>query len=248
MHPEKSVSRILSILFMAFVAIVLTACFGGGGGGGSSAPTSQSVGGGGVKGPLANAVVTAYAFDATAAGFRGAVIDTGTTDDSAKITGLALTLPLAPPYILEFTTVAGTTDITTGVAPVITTMRTVLTQALLDNGEDIYATPLTTMATDLSVANAGTTAFGGDDTASVTSAEFVAALPIAASQVASTLGFGIDSTIDIFDTPPLVDDTTDTTEEQTNVAAYRAAVEAVTAVVYAMDQQSSGTTPDSVFG
>ena len=244
MHPEKSLSRILSISLSAFVALVLTACGGGGGGGGTT--QTQSIGGGGVKGPLANAIVTAYTFDSTAAGYKGAVIDTGTTDASAKITGLALTLPLAPPYILEFTSDAGTTDITTGMAPVITTMRTVLTQALIDTGEDVYATPLTTMATDLAVANAGTAAFGGDDTAPVTAAEFVAALPVAASQVSSTLGFGIDSTIDIFDTPPLVDDTTDTTGEQTSVAAYRAAVEAVTAVVYEMDQQNSGTTPDSV--
>ena len=209
MHPEKSVARILSILFMAFMAIVLTAC-GGGGGGGSSAPATQGIGGGGVKGPLANAIVTAYAFDATAAGFKGAVIDTGTTNANAKIAGLALTLPLAPPYILEFTSDGSTTDITTGMAPVITTMRTVLTQALLDNGEDIYATPLTTMATDLAVANADSNVapFTGDASGTTSSAEFVAALPIAASQVASTLGFGIDSTIDIFDTPPLVDDRT----------------------------------------
>ena len=38
MHPEKSVSRILSILFMAFVAFVLTAC-GGGGASGTPDPT-----------------------------------------------------------------------------------------------------------------------------------------------------------------------------------------------------------------
>lgn len=244
MHPQKSLSRILSTSLTAFVALALAAC--GGGGGSNGTTQTQSIGGGGVKGPLANAIVTAYAFDASAAGFKGAVIDTGSTDTSAKITGLALTLPLTPPYILEFTSDSGTTDITTGMAPVITTMRTVLTQALIDSGEDVYATPLTTMAADLAVANAGTAAFGGDDVAPVTSSEFVAALPIAASQVASTLGFGINSTVDIFDTPPLVDDTTDTTEEQASVAAYRAAVEAVTAVVYQMDQQSTGTTPDAV--
>ncbi len=248
MPAEKSIARILSILFMAVVALVLSACGGGGGGGGGGGTTTQSIGGGGVKGPLANADVTAYAFDASAPGFKGSVIDTGTTDASAKITGLALPTPLTPPYILEFTSNSGTTDITTGQAPVITTMRTVLTQALIDGGEDIYATPLTTMATDLAVAKADSNVapFTGDNNGTTTSAEFVAALPIAAGQVTSTLGFGVDSSIDIFDTPPLVDDTTDTTAEQTAVAAYRAAVEAVTAVVYEMDQQSAGTTPDVV--
>ena len=233
-------------LLAALVAIGLSAC--GGGGGGNDGPTSQGVGGGGVKGPLANATVTAYAFDASAAGFKGAVVDTGTTGADTKITGLSLPLPLTPPYILEFTSTSGTTDITTGQAPVITTMRTVLTQALLDSGEDIYATPLTTMATDLAVAKADSTTapFGGDGDGTTTAAEFVAALPVAAAQVTSTLGFGMGSTVDIFDTPPLVDGTTDTNEEQAAVAAYRAAVEAVTAVVYEMDQRSAGTTPDVV--
>ena len=132
MQPDTTVNRTPRVLFFAAMAFLLTAC-GGGGGGGGSATQTQSVGGGGVKGPLANAVVTAYAFDATAAGYKGAVIDAGTTDANAKIADLALTLPLAPPYILEFTTVTGTTDITTGQTPVITTMRTVLTQALLEH-------------------------------------------------------------------------------------------------------------------
>jgi hypothetical protein len=240
-------STLFSVLkgFVFFVAAVIYGCGGGGGGGG--APVA--VGGGGVKGPLANAVVTVYAFDATAAGFKGGVVDTGSTDASAQITGLSLPFPLNPPYIMEFTSTAGTTtDITTGAFPVITTMRTVITQALLDGGEQIYATPLTTMATDLAIANAdsNTAPWGGDGDSTTSAAELVAALPVAASQVASTLGFGASSSVDIFDTPPLVDDTTDTGTEQQSVAEYRAAVEAVTAVVYQMDQQSSGTTPDQV--
>ena len=226
----------------------LMACSGGGGGNGA---TGATIGGGGVKGPMANATVTVYAFDASQPGFKGAAVGSGTTDGSAAITGLSLPFPLNPPYIMEFTANAGTTDITTGQAPVITELRTVITQSLLDKGEQIYATPLTTMAVDLAVANAdkntpltagGTTIWPGNNDGSTTAAEFEAALPLAATQVASTVGFGIDGNVDIFDTPPLLDSTTDSLEEQANVAAYRTAVEAVSAVVYEMSQQAAGDT------
>ena len=103
----------------------------GGGGGGGGDPVTRGVGGGGIKGPLVNAIVTVYEIDPTdlANGFKGAVVTTATTDAQAKIEGLALTFPFTQPFILEFTSNAGTTDIYTGVAPVITTMRTVLTLA-----------------------------------------------------------------------------------------------------------------------
>ena len=229
------------------LAFGLSGC---GGGGGSSAPASQSISGGGVKGPLAYAEVAVYSFDATQPGFKSAAsIDTGSTDANAAITGVMLPSSSNPPYIMEFTSTPGTTiDITTGEFPVITTMRTVITQALLDGGDEIYATPLTTMAVDIAVSNADSNVlpYAGDNDGVTTAAEFEAALKVAASQVVSTLGFGLDSSIDIFDTPPLVDSTTDTTEEQTDVAAYRAAVEAVTAVAYQIDQQTAGGTTDSV--
>ena len=100
---------------LAIVFLGLTACGGGGGGGGDDESTtttttttsSQSVSGGGVKGPLANAIVTVYAFDPTKPGFKGAAVATATTDASAAIVGLALPFPITPPYILEFTVMPG---------------------------------------------------------------------------------------------------------------------------------------------
>ena len=224
-------AALLKLTVSSFLIVSLISC--GGGGGGSddndattttpttpTTPTtsSTSVSGGGVKGPLANAIVTAYAFDPTKTGFKGVVAGSATTNASAAIVGLALPFPVTPPYILEFTSDAGTTDITTGTAPVITTMRTVITQALLDSGQQIYATPLTTMAVDIAIANSNAT---------TTPAQFEAALATAAGQVVSTLGFGMSGDIDIFDTPPLIDSTTTGTDVQADVAAYRAAVEAV---------------------
>ena len=223
--------------------ILLQSCGGGGGGGGGDTTTPaapaapQTITGGGVKGPLQFAIVTVYAIDYTntAGGFKGSVVSTGSTDANAAITGLSLPVPLNAPYILEFTSDVDTRDLTTGQAPVIETMRTVLTTALLS--QQVYATPLTTMAVDLAITNAD---LNGDGT---TEAEFLAALPVAAAQVTSTIGFGLSSSIDIFATPPLVNDSG---ADLAEVASYRAAVEALTAVVYEMSQATgvTGTTPD----
>lgn len=129
-----------------------------------------------VKGPLANAIVKVYTLDASKANFKGDLIATASTNGKATISGLSLPFPLNPPYIMEFTTGANTTDITTGVAPVITTLRIIITQDLLDNGAQIYATPLTSMAVDIAILKAG-----------VSSAQFATALDTAQAQVKSTL-------------------------------------------------------------
>ena len=256
----------LNKLLLLSISLALAACNGGGGsssGGGS--PTSQSLSGGGIKGPLVNAIVTVYAVDPSALGFKGAVVgEPGSTNEQAKIQNLSLPFPLAPPYILEFTSDGSTTDIMTGEAPVISEMRTLITQALLDNGEQIYATPLTTMAVDLAIKNADVATGpwatrdldsdddGNDDISvslgdsTATTEELLTALPIAAAQVKSTMGFGMSEEIDIFDTPPLIDDTTDTSAEQEDAAAYRAAVEAVTAVVSQIDDAVGTEDPNAV--
>ena len=241
----KNFKSTLASLLLVVGILSLAACSGGGSSSSSAPPasggsTSTSISGGGVKGPLAGAVVTVYAVDYSAPDFKGAVVGTGSTNAQAQIQNLSLPFPLNPPYILEITSDADTTDITTGMAPVITTMRTVITQSLLDGGEQIYATPLTTMAVDIAIQDAN----------SIDAASFETALLAAASQVKSTLGFGMDESVDLFDTPPLIDSTTDTSEEQAATAAYRSAVEALTAIVYEMQQVTTGdadtVTPDSV--
>ena len=135
------------------VAVAMTGCGGGGGGGGSSsssssstpsAPATTSVSGGAVKGPLVNAVVRAYALDTSAADLKGSLLDSGTTNAQAAISGLAIASSTTGPVLLEIVADADTTDLTTGAAPVITRMVTVRDAADLMSG-DAYATPLTTM-------------------------------------------------------------------------------------------------------
>ena len=132
------ISRISRKILPTVIALSLglAGCGGsGGGGGGTTAPTTQSVSGGGVKGPLANAVVTVYDFDASQAGFKGAVVATASTNASAAITGLALPFPIAPPYIMEFTSTPGTTtDITTGTDEALTIATNGTGVLTLDSG------------------------------------------------------------------------------------------------------------------
>ncbi len=244
-HSGYQFNNIRNNLILTLLFALLSAC-GGGGGGGEPEPdeptppaTEQAVTGAGVKGPLANANVTVYAFDAAQADFKGAVVASASTDDSAAIVGLALPLPLTPPYIMEITSTVGTTtDLTTEQFPVISTLRTVITQTLLNSGEQIYATPLTTVATDIAISNADSNSvpYTGNNDGAATEQELLNALPIAAAQLASTLGFGVSDNIDFFSTPPLINSTTITAAQQTAVAQYRTAIEALTAVVVELAQ------------
>ena len=182
MKTKKSLSLIIFLKHYILLLILVSLGSCGGGGGDVSppdSPLSQSISGGGVKGPLANAIITVYSLDTSAVDFKGEVIDTGTTNASALITGLSLPIPLTPPYILEFTSAAGTTDITTGQSPIIATLRTVLTQSLLNTGEPLYATPLTTMATDIAIVNADNSSpFAGNNNGAITEQEFLMPCPL----------------------------------------------------------------------
>ncbi|AOW76582.1 hypothetical protein A3Q34_06740 [Colwellia sp. PAMC 20917] len=201
-------------------------------------PEILSIGGGGVKGPMALADVTVYAIDPTVEGFKGAIAGSGTTNAEAQIEGLSLTFPLSPPYILEISANGNTVDITTGMTPVITTVKTILTDELLSSGENIYATPLTDMTVSLIFNNADSDVepYIGNNDGTTTNEEILAAMTPAQSQVKSTMGFGLDDDIDIFSTPPLINETTNSEEDQASTAAYRSAVEALTAVVFQMQQ------------
>ncbi|MCK4705056.1 MAG: hypothetical protein KAT90_06220, partial [Gammaproteobacteria bacterium] len=102
-HLVKLFNKPVSLLVITF-AVGLAGCDSGGSSAPAPAPDltpepdlvieTQSITGGGVKGPLANAVVTVYAFDSAQAGFKGSAVGTGSTDASAAITGLGLPFPL----------------------------------------------------------------------------------------------------------------------------------------------------------
>ena len=211
--------------------------------------TGTSLSGGAVKGPLANADVRAFAFDATATHFKGPQIgNVASTDANAAISGLTVPEDTATPFIIEVTADDDTVDLSlpAGVAPAITIMRTAVTQSMMSGEQPLYATPLTTMAIDIAVANADSDdgLFTGNNDGQVSLEELTAALPLAAKQVTKSLGFGLDEDVDIYTTPPLLTDATDTAAEQASAAAYRTAVEALTAVVVKLQSEVQSNTTE----
>lgn len=177
-----------------------------------------------LDGPLTNARVAVYALLENGqvtyqTDQPGTPALEGTTDDNARIEDMLLEDGVNPPYILEFTSTDNTIDLTTGTAPVITVLRTLATQDMLDSGAPLYASPLTTLAVDMALRATGTGA---------TLDEFNTALTQSTSRVKSTLGFGMDASLDIFTTPPVLGDEVnfeDSTLMQ-KVLYYRSAIEA----------------------
>ncbi|MEE2652189.1 MAG: thrombospondin type 3 repeat-containing protein [Pseudomonadota bacterium] len=210
----------------------LVAC-GGGGGSGSGSSSGIALTGSPVKGPMANAEVRAYRFAADESHYQGDVLDAGSTDDQAEITGLAVANNHSGPILLEIRAVSGTVDLASGVAPVLTVFRTVLA----DTGalqSPVYPSPLTTLAYDLAVANADTLAYGGNADGVVSEAEFVAGFEWASRQVVSTLGFGLDTDTDLNSTAPMLTAQTVDSTSQAKAASYRTAIEALSAIVVNM--------------
>ncbi len=255
--------------------------------------TDSNISGGGVDGPLAFATVTLYDVDTSRDGFKSsAPLGEGSTNGRAEITGIEKPDADGAPYLLEFTASEDTRDLTACsdeasdggngdgdidvadecLPPVVGTLRTVVTAEMLNSDRPVYATLLTTMATDLAIKNAD---FDGDNDSNgslldagdkpewgdrdgdgnidsdlgdgtASEAELLSALPIAAAQVKSTVGFGLGADTDIFTTAPILDSETDTQEEQEQVAAYRSAVQALAAVVDQISDAVGGADPADV--
>ena len=248
-------SGLVALCFLA--SVILVGCGGGGaddGGGGGNPPGNPppppppvSLSGGGIKGPLARAPLAFYEFDGNNSDFQASIAAaTGVTDDQAAFDGVLVPAP-NPPYFLVFTANQNTIDLTTGMAPVISRMKTVVTQDMLSQGYPIYATPLTTIAVDLAIANAMSTEPPYDFFKQPNLVDnFRIALPIAARQVTSSLGFGLSGDVDIFRTWPVVGDDSDQAVLQAT-AEYRVAVEALSTLAYEIAQNvGGGTTADDV--
>ena len=229
--------RILPTLLLS---AALAAC-GGSSGGSDSGSGSTSLSGAGVKGPLAGAVVNAHAFDGSAEDFKGALLDDGETTANAAISGVTIPADHSGAVVIEVVADADTVDLTTGAAPVITRLLTVVDSADLD-AASIYPSPLPTVAFRLAGANgdSGVSPYSGNGNGELDETEFLNAFAVAARQTASTLGFGLEAGLDLNTTPPLITDDTDTVDEQTAAARYRTAIEAVSAVVQNMRETSQG--------
>ncbi|MCG8589615.1 MAG: thrombospondin type 3 repeat-containing protein [Proteobacteria bacterium] len=217
--------------FLTTLWVIAGAGCGSGGSSGSDGDSRAPVAGSGIKGPLTGAIAELYAVDPMAPDLKGAQLDAGETDASARLTGLSLAKRRTGLVLLEIRADADTVDITTGAPPVLTRLVTIVDASRARNGAPVHATPLTTLAVELAAQRAGTPGlFGGDGDAVVTLSELESALDTAARQVATTFGFGLMDALYVFETAPLLTADDDLPAEQEAVTAYRTAIEAFAAV------------------
>lgn len=192
--------------------------------------------GGAVDGPIAHASVSLYRLDPTAENLQGELLDEGITDAEAEFADLEVDKAEPGPFLLVVTANDNTIDLNTGVMPVIHQVRTVIRSGRV--AEPVYATPLTTMAVAISAAKRPQGGGTVDD--------FAAGLQASASELVSAFGFGMTDDIDIFATPPMVTDETDTDEKLAQVAAYRTAISGTAAVIFEIQKHTSNTSTNDI--
>lgn len=215
------------------ISVALAACSDGGGG--NSSGSRSDLSGSPVKGPMANAEVSVFRIDGNASNAKGPQLAVGATNAQAEIIGVTIPTSHSGGLIIEISATPATIDLASNAAPAITTFRTLLSSRD-DAANPIYPSPLTTLAFDLALSNAdsGLGGFSGNEDGVTSEAELIAAFEIASAKVASSLGFGLSADTNLNTTPPLVTSATITADDLATVAAYRQAIEAISAIVVNM--------------
>jgi hypothetical protein len=254
--------RLNKLILLCTLATLVQAC-GDGRSSNSNTPTNSTpptniappaapeattpISGSAVKGPLVGALVQAHEFDPSAENFIGDLLDVGETGPDSAVTDVEIPTSYTGIVILVVSADEDTIDLTTGEAPVITRLTTVISAAQLSAQIPIYATPLTTIALDLAVSKAGedSSLYPSDGEAGVSEAEFLQAVSSASGQTAALLGFGLDQSVDIFSTPPIVNDSVTTPAQLAASTAYRTAIEGVSAVVVLLQEAAENVNADT---
>ena len=226
-------------LFVLVCSVVLAACGGSGAPSATSATnTANTISVFGSDGPMAGADVAVYDLQAYLADASTAVNLLAVPTVTDKNTALADNIELLAdaglgPYMVVVTANANTTDLSTGVTPVISEVKTVV--RLLTDAR-VYATPLTTIAVAI--------ASDGEAVAD----NVLANLANAQIKAKAFFGFGMDANIDIFELAPILDENTTSVEAQEKVAQYRAALEALAFVVDSQELDFTDLITDAADG
>jgi len=180
-----------------------------------------------VKGPLANADIFIYTFDASKLHFKGDLIDSGKSSAEALFNDVDIPEPLNDVYIVEIKANSGTVDLNTGRPPIIDTMYTYVTSEQIKLGTRIHATPLTTLVLIATENNLHETSNEND---------LKQAFLDAKHQVINALNLSIIEDIDLITQVPVV------TAEESNlikIASYRTAIESISALLFQASKQTN---------
>ena len=230
----KTEQRIVSTHLLSGLVALALAAFSVGSSGSDrgmseSAHEDVAFGGAGVKGPMSGATVRFYQIDTNQPLMYDANRPVGFT--MTRVDGtfkrIRLDRSAKPPFVIVVDGSAAI-DIHTGRTPVIPELITVVTAEDFAAARPVYATPLTTLA----IMTTRETLPRG---VSIDAA--MAAINTAAAQTRNIFGFGLISGTNILRDPVVLNDSTTTPEAQHAVAKHRAAVEAASAVIFAMAQR-----------
>lgn len=194
--------------------------------------------GAGIKGPLAFADVKIFRLDPAFpdAYNKNAPISTTMSNDAAQFEGLSVPANIPPPYVL---TIGGNlaVDLNTGKAPVIPTLITLITEDMLAENRPIYATPLTTLAFYMA-------SYGVNSSAD--EAEFIRVMWNAADLTDLTFSINQNITTRLYETPPIVSNTTLSLAEQEKAVYHRATLEAFAAKVHQLSLSQDNVSTDAI--
>ena len=212
-------------IFVQILLSLFIAGCGGDGGGSDSQPvqTGNTISVLGVDGEMAGADIAVYHLQdylknpSSAENLLAASPTPTTHPETALADNLELVLDAGlGPFMVVITANPNTKDLTTGEEPVISEVKTIVTDL---SSKRVYATPLTTAA--VALASEGETV----------DQNVLLKLRDAKAKTHAFFGFGMGSDIDIFTVPPILDEETLLKTDQEKVAEYRAAIEALAAII-----------------
>ncbi len=166
------------------------------------------------------------------------MIASGTTTDQARLSGITInSRRLDSAFLME---VSGGTDLTSGSAPLISPLRTIVPADVFVSGSQVFATPLTTFALDIAVEIAD-----ANNDGDVTIEELLgdgegasSAIDRAVTSLKASFGFGLlGDDLDIFTTSPIFDGSAG----QIDTFNYRVALEAFSAIIVDLGDQGGST-------
>ncbi|ARN76133.1 hypothetical protein [Oceanicoccus sagamiensis] len=240
--PKKQ----LKFIALASSALALVAaCSNGGSSSGSNDvvigpdPDAVSLQGVPTKGPMALADVNVFLIDRNAADLKGQLIATGTTDDQAQIIDISINSRREDSqYLIEVTSNAQTYDVSllpARVAPAIPTLRAIINVNDDETLEDIYPTPLTTLALDMA-----STQMEADESLNLKNA-----LEGSQELIFDTYGLGLAADAEeLFSSTPVETDAEGQSKERT--LNYRTVSEVVAAIIIDLEEQTGTTNSDDV--
>ncbi|WP_445359972.1 PQQ-binding-like beta-propeller repeat protein [Microbulbifer sp. EKSA005] len=225
----------LKLGLAGLAAVLLIGC-GGGGSSDSSPepdptpipPVTYSLSGAAVKGPLSFAAYKIHEVSFEAEDLKGDVVASGETTELGEFTEESLDLPGNGYYLIEFLASDATIDLTTGMAPILPSLSTIVESEALEKSQDIFATPLTTIVVDL-IRRANV-----EDKAGLSDAVKSQSLI-----VKSQLGFDLLDEVDLFHTPPVA---FGNEADLDSILNYRTASEAAASLVWALKNESDSST------